>query len=141
MTRYLCELAAVSPSGYYRWRAAEEVRQLRAVADGRDIALIKEHFHALRGKAGALMIKMRLEHVSGVVMNHKKIRRLMRIAGLVAALRQANPYRKMAKGIKNTRLVLTFLSANSTRVSRRRSSSLTLPIYVMGTDSGPTFPV
>ncbi|WP_171643141.1 hypothetical protein [Paenibacillus phytorum] len=30
-------------------------------------------------------------------MNHKKIRRLMRQFGLVATLRQANPYRKMAK--------------------------------------------
>jgi len=97
MTRYLCKLLAVSPSGYYRWLLAEEKRQLRAVADERDIHLIKEHFDALRGKAGALVIKMRLEQLSGVVMNHKKIRRLMRKAGLVAMIRQANPYRKMAK--------------------------------------------
>jgi len=97
MTRYLCELADVSSSGYYRWRSAEETRQLRAAADERDIILIKQHFDVLRGKAGALVIKMRLEHVSGVIMNHKKIRRLMRKFNLVAAIRQANPYRKMAK--------------------------------------------
>uniref|UniRef100_UPI00117C78FE IS3 family transposase n=1 Tax=Paenibacillus tyrfis TaxID=1501230 RepID=UPI00117C78FE len=97
MTRYLCELAVVSPSGYYRWLAAELDRQLRVAADERDIDLIKRHFDELRGKAGALVIKMRLEQISGVVMNHKKIRRLMRKAGLVAAIRQANPYRKMAK--------------------------------------------
>jgi len=40
---------------------------------------------------------MRLERIEQVVMNHKKIRRLMRKAGLVAEVRQANPYRKMAK--------------------------------------------
>ncbi|NOU71830.1 IS3 family transposase [Paenibacillus sp. LMG 31458] len=40
---------------------------------------------------------MRLERHNGIVMNHKKIRRLMRQFGLVATLRQANPYRKMAK--------------------------------------------
>ncbi|GLI10908.1 transposase [Paenibacillus tyrfis] len=97
MTRYLCELAAVSPSGYYRWLTAELDRQLRVAADERDIDLIKRHFDELRGKAGALVIKMRLEQISGVVMNHKKIRRLMRKTGLVAAIRQANPYRKMAK--------------------------------------------
>ncbi|MEK3779448.1 MULTISPECIES: IS3 family transposase [unclassified Paenibacillus] len=97
MTRYLCELVEVSPSGYYRWLGTEEDRQLRAAADEQDILLIKQHFDALRGKAGALVIKMRLEQISGVVMNHKKIRRLMKKAGLVAVIRQANPYRKMAK--------------------------------------------
>ncbi|MFM1655849.1 IS3 family transposase, partial [Brevibacillus sp. B_LB10_24] len=78
LTRYLCKLARVSPSGYYRWLTAEEARQLREDADEHDFRLIKEHFNALHGKAGALVIKMRLERISGIIMNHKKIRRLMR---------------------------------------------------------------
>ncbi|USK31322.1 transposase (plasmid) [Bacillus sp. CMF21] len=49
------------------------------------------HFKQLNGKAGALVIKVRLERHNGIVMNHKKIRRLMRQFGLVATLRQANP--------------------------------------------------
>lgn len=97
MTRYLCELVDVSSSGYYRWLAAENQRQVRTAADEKDIILIRHHFEALNGKAGALVIKMRLEQISHVIMNHKKIRRLMRKAGLVAVIRQANPYRKMAK--------------------------------------------
>ncbi|MBE5394071.1 IS3 family transposase [Brevibacillus borstelensis] len=97
MTRYLCKLACVSASGYYRWRTAEEVRQLREDADQHDFRLIKEHFDALRGKAGALVIKMRIERVDGIIMNHKKIRRLMRKYHLTATIRRANPYRKMAK--------------------------------------------
>ncbi|MEJ8548802.1 IS3 family transposase, partial [Brevibacillus borstelensis] len=97
MTRYLCKMANVSASGYYRWLRAEEARQLREDADEHDIKLIREHFYALRGKAGALVIKMRLERESGVIMNHKKIRRLMRKYKLVATIRQANPYRKLAK--------------------------------------------
>ncbi|WP_097676274.1 IS3 family transposase [Paenibacillus aquistagni] len=52
---------------------------------------MKEHFVALNGKVGALVIKMRLENLNGVVMNHKKIRRIMRKFGLVATIRQANP--------------------------------------------------
>ncbi|MGG3866155.1 IS3 family transposase, partial [Brevibacillus laterosporus] len=71
--------------------------QLREDADEHDIKLIKKHFDALHGKAGALVIKMRLERESGVIMNHKKIRRLMRKYKLVATIRQANPYRKLAK--------------------------------------------
>jgi putative transposase len=97
MTRYLCGNADVSVSGYYRWLGTDEVRQLRDHADERDVSLIRERFDSLRGKAGALVIKMHLEQESGVVMNHKKIRRLMRKFNLVAKIRQANPYRKMAK--------------------------------------------
>ncbi|ATO48422.1 transposase [Brevibacillus laterosporus DSM 25] len=97
VTRYLCKLACVSASGYYRWLRAEKIRQLREDADEHDIKLIKKHFDALHGKAGALVIKMRLERESGVIMNHKKIRRLMRKYKLVATIRQANPYRKLAK--------------------------------------------
>jgi transposase InsO family protein len=97
LTGYLCELAEVSRSGYYRWLSAEEKRQQRAHQDEQDYFLIKSHFDALQGKAGALVIKMRLEHLSGIIMNHKKIRRLMRKYHLVAKIRQANPYRKMAR--------------------------------------------
>lgn len=43
------------------------------------------------------MIKMRIERVDGIIMNHKKIRRLMRKYNLTATIRRANPYRKMAK--------------------------------------------
>jgi Transposase and inactivated derivatives len=97
MTRYLCKVAEVSPSGYYRWLSTAEDRQRRAGIDEQDIHLIKQHFEAKQRKAGALTINMRLERIDKVVMNHKKIRRLMRKAGLVAEVRQANPYRKMAK--------------------------------------------
>lgn len=97
VTRYLCQIAEVSTSGYYRWCSAEEHRQLRKMSDERDFLLIKEHYEALKGKAGALVIKMRMARLNGVVMNHKKIRRLMRKFKLVTVIRKANPYRKMAK--------------------------------------------
>jgi transposase InsO family protein len=97
MTNYLCKLVNVSKSGYYRWLDAEEARQLREDADEQDLSLIKEHFEKKNGKVGALVIKMHLERVSSVIMNHKKIRRLMRKYGLITKIRQANPYRKMAK--------------------------------------------
>lgn len=87
----------MSLSGYYRWLSAEESRQLREEADERDVWLIKKQFDTLDGKAGALVVKMWLERNNGIIMNHKKIRRLMQKYRLVATIRQANPYRKMAK--------------------------------------------
>lgn len=97
LTQYLCRLAKVSVSGYYRWLKAEEARQLREAADENDLVLIKRHFDRLKGKAGARVIKMCLERIDGVVMNHKKIRRLMRKYSLIAKIRQVNPYRKLAR--------------------------------------------
>ncbi|MFC3256320.1 IS3 family transposase [Paenibacillus sepulcri] len=103
LTRFLCQAAEVSTSGYYRWCRAEEERQLREVVDEYDVQLIQTHFNQLNGKAGALGIKMRLERLNGVVMNHKKIRRLMRKFKLRATVRQANPYRKMARATQEHR--------------------------------------
>ncbi|WP_254777344.1 IS3 family transposase [Paenibacillus sp. cl6col] len=96
-TRHLCSLAKVRVSGYYRWLSAEDTRQQKEEADERDLLLIKTHFDRLNGKAGALVIKMNLENVDNVVMNHKKIRRLMRKYNLIAKVRRANPYRKVAQ--------------------------------------------
>jgi transposase len=125
MTRYLCKMTNVSASGYYRWLRAEEARQLREDANEYDIKLIREHFYALRGKARALVIKMRLERESGVIMNHKKIRRLMRKYKLVATIRQANPYQKLAKATQEHKTCPNLLQRGLSRFLCK----LNQPIY------------
>ena len=77
MVSYLCDLAGVSRSGYYAWLMAAEIRQSRLDQDEKDIILLKEIFYKKNQKVGALQIKMYLENDKNVVMNHKKIRRLM----------------------------------------------------------------
>ncbi|CAM4230015.1 transposase InsO family protein [Paenibacillus endophyticus] len=67
---------------------------------------------ALNAKAGALTIKMHLEREDDAVMNHKKIRRLMRKYNLVAKVRQANPYRKLAKATQEHRTCPNHLDRN-----------------------------
>ena len=42
---------------------------------------------------------MTLEHEFGIIMNLKKIRRLMKKYGLICPIRKANPYRRMAKAM------------------------------------------
>ena len=50
---------------------------------------------------GAQGIYMRLLHMEPpVIMNVKKIRRLMKKYGLICSIRKANPYRRIAKAIK-----------------------------------------
>ncbi|WP_230131452.1 IS3 family transposase [Bacillus sp. CECT 9360] len=97
MVTYLCKMAGVSRSGYYAWIKDENERVKRDENDWKDYELIKKIFDEKNGKAGALVIKMILEKDYFVVMNHKKIRRLMKKFHLVAKIRQINPYRKMAK--------------------------------------------
>jgi hypothetical protein len=59
--------------------------------------LIKRHVDACKGKAGARVLNMRGERLDSMVMNPKKIHRLMRAFKLMTTLRRANPYRKVPK--------------------------------------------
>ncbi|AOH55925.1 transposase [Peribacillus muralis] len=97
---YLCKLAGVSRSGYYDWVKAAPYRELREEQDGLDIELIRNIFISKKEKVSALQIKMIMENDYSAVMNHKKIRRLMTKYNLLAKIRRANPYRKMAKATK-----------------------------------------
>lgn len=92
----LCRIAGVSRSGYYNWIDNEDTRRQQEDADKKDFDLVLEAYH-FRGYAkGARSIHMRLLH-TGIRMNVKKIRRLMKKFGLVCPIRRPNPYRRMAK--------------------------------------------
>lgn len=95
----LCKLAGVSRSGFYRWMNASEKRAEREKRDYEDFLKIKEAFE-FRGYAkGSRGISMRLKRM-GTTMNRKKVRRLMHKYGLYCPIRQANPYRRMAKALR-----------------------------------------
>ena len=97
----LCQIAGVSRSGYYAWLDAAPLRQEREELDSADFALVKQAYEFRGYKKGARSIYMRLLHLNPpVVMNIKKIRRLMRKYGLFCPIRQANPYRRMAREMK-----------------------------------------
>ena len=95
----MCQMAGVSRSGYYGWIAAAPERAQREGKDKADFELILDAYK-FRGYAkGARSIYMRLLHV-GVVMNLKKIRRLMHKYGLKCPHRGPNPYRQMSKNMR-----------------------------------------
>ena len=110
MIRYLCQLVNVSRSGYYQWLAAMEHRATREEMEAFDVERIRHHFERLRTKAGALTIKMHLEHEDHIIMNHKKIRRLMKKHQLIASVRRANPYKKMLKATQEHKTVPNLLN-------------------------------
>lgn len=99
--KMLCEIAGVSRSGYYNWVKSFEKRAEKEARDRADFELIiKAYNHRgyAKGAKGIYMQLLRME--PPVVMNVKKIRRLMKKYGLVCSIRKANPYRRMAKAIK-----------------------------------------
>lgn len=105
----LCEIAGVSRSGYYRWVAAEPVRIKREKQDEEDFELIRAAYYFRGYKKGVMSIHMRLLH-TGIIMNPKKIRRLMHKYRLFCPIRKANPYRRMAKALKTNQVAPNLLN-------------------------------
>lgn len=99
--KMLCEIAGVSRSGYYNWVSSERKRIEKEIQDRADFELILAAYTHRGYDKGAQGIYMRLLHMEPpVIMNVKKIRRLMKKYGLICEIRKANPYRRMAKAIK-----------------------------------------
>ena len=98
---HMCRIAGVSRSGYYAWCDAAPAREARDAQDKADFALVLEAYRFRGYKKGAKSIYMRLLH-TGVRMNLKKIRRLMKKYGLFCPIRKPNPYRQMAKALKTS---------------------------------------
>ena len=122
----LCELAGVSRSGYYAWIKAAPAREKREAQDQSDFQLILTIYKKRGYAKGARSIYMGLLHLKPpVVMNIKKIRRLMKKYNLFCPIRKANPYRRMAKAIKTSNYADNLL---------RREFECYGPRYVLLTD-------
>lgn len=117
----LCSIAGVSRSGYYNWVAAAPIREARELQDQADFELIV-HAYQFRGyDKGIRGIHMRLLHLDPpVVMNIKKIQRLMRKYHLACPIRKVNPYRKMAKTIRTNNVAENLLQREFKAYGPRR---------------------
>lgn len=100
----LCAIGGVSRSGYYQWLKTAPARAAKEAEDQADFALILEEFLRHGRKKGARGIQMALLHREDgpVVMNLKKVRRLMAKYNLFCPIRKPNPQRRMAKALKTS---------------------------------------
>jgi len=88
----LCKLASISRSGYYQWlKYSDEPEK-----DHADYLLVKEAFEAGKKKFGFRSVKMELSGKK-IVMNHKKIIRIMNKYHLICKIRRRNPYKNIMK--------------------------------------------
>jgi len=99
----LCNISGVSRSGYYNWLSSETTRHYREEQDRKDFELILTAYKFRGFDKGARGIYMRLLHQKpSVVINIKKIRRLMTKYRLKCPIRKPNPYRRMAKAMETS---------------------------------------
>ena len=105
MVKYLCQIADVSTSGYYKFLKSTELRKYREANDLKTKQIILKAFNHRGYKKGSRSIKMTLENEFGIKMNRKKIQRIMRKYNIVCPIRKANPYKRMAKATQEHRVV------------------------------------
>jgi transposase InsO family protein len=101
-----CKAALVSKSGCYKWLKQKD----KKAKDYNDYLLIKEIFEKGRKKLGWRPIQMKLLNNYRVLMNHKKIRRIMNNYGLFCQIRRKNPYKKIMKKTQEHRTFGNILS-------------------------------
>ena len=105
MVKYLCQIADVSTSGYYKFLKSTEFRKHREANDLKAKEIILKAFNHRGYKKGSRSIKMTLENEFGIKMNRKKIQRIMRKYDIVCPIRKVNPYKRITKATKEHRVV------------------------------------
>ena len=93
----MCSFFKVNRSSYYYWQQAKVIRLEREKPDKE---LIEQIFNKHKKLAGYRTIRMDLENKYGVIMNPKKIRRIMKKYDMQTQVRKKNPYKEIMKKTK-----------------------------------------
>ncbi len=127
----MCNELHVSRSGFYNYLIYQKHPTIKEVNDEEDYKLIKQAYDYKNRHKGARQIKMTLFNTFGIVMNLKKIRRLMKKFGLICPIRQANPYRRMMKSMKTNNYASNKLNRNfkSSRPGEHLLTDITYIFY------------
>lgn len=107
--RILFQIAEVSQSWYYKWKKTVYTSQTKEYKEQSDLQLIQEISSASKQKYGYRMIAMML-CMKGILMNHKKVLRLMNKYDLLAKARRRNPYKQIMKRTQQHRVAPNILS-------------------------------
>lgn len=88
----MCRAMDVSRSGYYKWQASGDVRAAKEASDLVAKAQVEEAFSSHGFKKGARQVKDSLLRDQDVIMNLKKVRRIMQKYDIVFEGKRKNPY-------------------------------------------------
>ncbi|MFF3022318.1 IS3 family transposase [Gottfriedia sp. NPDC057948] len=85
----LCKIAGVSKSGFYKWARKKECPSTKQIEDQFIVSKIKECHQDpdINESFGYVRVKTWLKKVHGLVVNHKRVYRLMKENGIQAKIR------------------------------------------------------
>jgi hypothetical protein len=92
----------VSLSGYYAFKQRVSEKRTQEDREEEDIAIIRKKVEQGKRKYGYRTVTMKLIQdgtvgSNGLLMNHKKVLRLMKKYDLLAKIREKNPYKQIQK--------------------------------------------
>ena len=116
----------MTKSGYYKWLSRSKLERIAPQEDE-----IIHMFLRYKSKKGARTIKMCLERDLKIVVNLKKIRRVMKKHNLVTKIRRRNPYRSIFKTGENHKVASNILERDFTvpEADRFYSTDITYLFY------------
>lgn len=110
--KYMCGHAKVSRSGYYAYKKRRVTLGEREMRDQLDFIAIKAAYDYEGFKKGAKQIKMRLERDYRIIMNLKRIHRLMSKYDLICPIRKANPVKAILRAQHSNKVFSNILDRN-----------------------------
>jgi len=90
--KLLCHLAKVSVSWYYKYRKLKLINNLKENREEKDLELVKNLVLKYNRKHWYRMITMLLKSELQIIMNHKKVLRLMNKYDLLSIIRLGAPW-------------------------------------------------
>lgn len=88
----LCKIAEVSRSGYYKWLKRQSNPSPKEIEDGKIKEKIMECYKQVKGIYGYRRITVWLRMKHELIVNHKRVQRLMNRMKLRAIIRKKRPY-------------------------------------------------
>ncbi|MBT2732258.1 IS3 family transposase [Carnobacterium sp. ISL-102] len=95
-----CKALGVSRSGYYNYVKGLGSRSARDEEDQVWRTQIEKVYDYRGYEKGSRSIVMHFKNSLGIIVNRKKVQRLMRKFNIICPIRKANPYKRMAKATK-----------------------------------------
>ena len=109
--KILCKIAEVSISWYYKHRKLILLNTTKEIREKSDLEIIQTEFLKYHKKHGYRMITMDLKW-KWIIMNSKKVRRIMKKYLLVTQIRVKRPYLKIARATQEHRTCKNILNRN-----------------------------
>ncbi|MGL4252859.1 MAG: IS3 family transposase [Fusobacteriaceae bacterium] len=110
LIKYLCSLAGVSRSGYYRYLNSKNSQKIKESDDEALKKIVLKAFEFKGYKKGSRSVKMTLMNTFGIIYNRKRIQRVMRKYEIICPIRKTNPYKRIAKANKEHKVVPNLLN-------------------------------